>query len=123
MPPAVGGGGSASSRFRHPQIQLRQLPERGAGYVATGLLKRGELLLEVGMKREPFGRNMLEKREHEAEDVERCSRLTLAGEFFLHGPMMPHVFFAWRPMYCKDNEAKHSLCSGAALHLGQWQKR
>lgn len=47
MPPAVGGGGSASSRFRHPQIQLRQLPERGAGYVATGLLKRGELLLEA----------------------------------------------------------------------------
>ena len=46
MPPAVGGG-SASSRFRHPQIQLRQLPERGAGYVATGLLKRGELLLEA----------------------------------------------------------------------------
>ncbi len=49
MPPAVGRGGSASSRFRHPQIQLRQLPERGAGYVAIGLLKRGELLLEAGI--------------------------------------------------------------------------
>ena len=74
MPPAVGGGGSASSRFRHPQIQLRQLPERGAGYVATGLLKRGELLLEARILENHFGRKHVGKKRawsHEAEDVEK----------------------------------------------------
>ena len=37
---------SPSLRFRHASIQLEQLPERGHGFVATGLLKRGELLFE-----------------------------------------------------------------------------
>ena len=53
MPPAVGGG-SASSRFRHPQIQLRQLPERGAGYVATGASETWRAVVGGQNLREPF---------------------------------------------------------------------
>eukprot|EP00438_Fugacium_kawagutii_P029056 Skav216785 [mRNA] locus=scaffold1384:40567:44996:+ [translate_table: standard] len=40
----------SSLRFRHPLLQLRPIPDRGAGYVATGLVKRGELLLEEGLR-------------------------------------------------------------------------
>lgn len=44
----MGWMGSSSLRFRHALLQLRPLPDRGAGYVAAGLVKRGELLLEEG---------------------------------------------------------------------------
>ena len=43
--------GGPCVRYMHPKLNVVQQGSKGYGYVASGLLRRGELLLEEGKRK------------------------------------------------------------------------